>query len=105
MTDLLYQDRDLQRTDDGDIETIDGVTALKQQIRLIVSDEVTALLGDPLTAESAGRLESQISRAIDRRSDVSIVDTRITEIDRRSDSLTAKVATVHNGVLETEIQA
>ena len=102
MTDLLYQESDLVRTSDGDIETIDGVGALKQQIRLIVSDEVTALLGDPLTAESAGQLESQITRAIDRRSDVSIVDTRITEIDRRSDTLTAKVETVHNGVIQIE---
>jgi len=102
MTDLLYENRDLQRTDDGDLQTVDGVAGLEQQIRLIVSDEVSALLGDPLTAESAGRLESQISRAIDRRTDVSIVDTRITEIDRRSDSLTAVVNTVHNGQLTVE---
>lgn len=102
MTDLLYQDRDLARTSDGDLQTIDGVEALEQQIRLIVSDEVSGLLGDPLTAETAGRLEAQISRAIDRRSDVSIVDTRITKIDRRSDSLTAVVDTVHNGVIQVE---
>jgi len=102
MNDLLYQDRDLQRTDDGDIETIDGLQALEQQIRLIVSDEVTALLGDPLTAEAAGKLESQISRAIDRRSDVSIVDTRITELDRRDNSLTAVVNTVHNGAIQVD---
>jgi len=102
MTDLQYQHRDLQRTDDGDLQAIDGVRALEQQIRLIVSDEVSALLGDPLTAESAGRLESQISRAINRRADVSIVETRITEIDRRSDSLTAVVNTVHSGEIRVE---
>jgi len=102
MTDLLYRNRDLQRTDDGDLKTISGVRALEQQIRLIVSDEVTALLGDPLTAESAGRLESQISRAIDRRADVSVTDIRITEIDRRDSSLSAVVNTVHNGVIEVE---
>jgi len=102
MTDLRYNNRDLVRTDDGDLQTVDGVRALEQQIRLIISDEVSALLGDPLTAESAGRLESQISRAVDRRADVSIVDTRITEIDRRSDSLAAVVNTVHNGEIRVE---
>ena len=104
MTDLKYKNRDLQRTDDGDLQTVAGTRTLEQQIRLIVSDEVSALLGDPLTTESAGRLESQISRAIDRRADVSIVETRITELDRRSDSLTAVVNTVHNGQVTVETE-